>query len=279
MTLALTIKINDGIVLAADSASTNTSTKSDGTTITRIYNNANKVLHLHKDIPVGIITWGNGSIGNESIATIIKNFRKDIMSGENKIDIDAYEVEHLAIKFQVFLMEKYSPFYSSLPLEYHPYMGFTICGYSANADYAVQWRLDVNNSDSTNLYLASDVDDSGMQWSGQPEAIHRLVNGYTMQLGTILHELGIGEEKRKQILETLEGRAASNMINNAMPIKDAIDIAEFLIQMTVNFGRYNTDDRSVGGPIEIAVITKHEGFNWVNRKLYFSDDYNFRRDK
>ncbi|MGE7762096.1 hypothetical protein [Peribacillus sp. NPDC097895] len=70
MTIALSIKINDGIVLAADSATTITEYYNDGQELKRVYNNANKVLQLHKEIPAGLITWGNGSIGKESIATI-----------------------------------------------------------------------------------------------------------------------------------------------------------------------------------------------------------------
>jgi hypothetical protein len=27
-------------------------------------------------------------------------------------------------------------------------------------------------------------------------------------------------------------------------------------------------------PIEIAAITKHEGYKWVTRKFYFEDKYN-----
>ena len=63
MTIAISIKVNDGVVLAADSASTMYGKDAQGNTgIFNVYDNANKVANLHKDIPVGIITWGTGSI-------------------------------------------------------------------------------------------------------------------------------------------------------------------------------------------------------------------------
>lgn len=31
---------------------------------------------------------------------------------------------------------------------------------------------------------------------------------------------------------------------------------------------------TVGGPIELAAITKHEGFKWVTRKHYFDEQLN-----
>jgi hypothetical protein len=33
---------------------------------------------------------------------------------------------------------------------------------------------------------------------------------------------------------------------------------------------------SVGGPIDVAVITKHEGLIWINRKHYFDPEKNPR---
>ncbi len=37
-----------------------------------------------------------------------------------------------------------------------------------------------------------------------------------------------------------------------------------------------TDRETVGGPIDVAVITKGDGFVWVKRKHYFSPEYNPR---
>jgi hypothetical protein len=46
--------------------------------------------------------------------------------------------------------------------------------------------------------------------------------------------------------------------------------------MITSAERLSTDlpTHSVGGPIEIAAVTKHEGFRWVKRKYNFSRDLN-----
>ena len=62
-----------------------------------------------------------------------------------------------------------------------------------------------------------------------------------------------------------------SLILPAAPIQDAIDLARFLVDVTKGFIRFSiTKAKSVGGPIEIAVITKHVGFQWVQRKHFYS---------
>ena len=64
----------------------------------------------------------------------------------------------------------------------------------------------------------------------------------------------------------------------AMPIQDAIDVAKFLVETTSKFARYGMRPETIGGPIELAAITKHEGFKWVGRKHYYSAEFNRETD-
>lgn len=76
MTIAISVKINDGVVLASDSASTLLLPDNGGELkVQGVYNNANKVFNLRKNLPIGAITWGDGSIGRASISTIMKDLR------------------------------------------------------------------------------------------------------------------------------------------------------------------------------------------------------------
>lgn len=59
MTIALSINVNDGIVLASDSASSLIVSDDEGkTTVQNIYNNADKIYNLYKGLPKGAMTWG-----------------------------------------------------------------------------------------------------------------------------------------------------------------------------------------------------------------------------
>ena len=60
----------------------------------------------------------------------------------------------------------------------------------------------------------------------------------------------------------------------AMPIQDAIDVARFAVETATKFARYGLRPETVGGPTEIAVITKHEGFKWVARTHYYPAELN-----
>ena len=53
MTIALVVKVNDGLVLASDSATTLTMSQGGASAVANIYNNANKVFNLYKGLPVG----------------------------------------------------------------------------------------------------------------------------------------------------------------------------------------------------------------------------------
>lgn len=56
--------------------------------------------------------------------------------------------------------------------------------------------------------------------------------------------------------------------------EDLIEFAESLINITSIKRKTNSEIQSVGGPIDIAVITKHEGFIWIKRKDIINKDLN-----
>jgi hypothetical protein len=59
-----------------------------------------------------------------------------------------------------------------------------------------------------------------------------------------------------------------------MPIKNAIELAIFMVETAINFVRFGPGHNWVGGPVEVAAITKHEGFKWVQRKLFYQRELN-----
>ena len=56
--------------------------------------------------------------------------------------------------------------------------------------------------------------------------------------------------------------------------EDLIEIAESLIHLTSIKRKTSKEIQSVGGPIDIAVITKHEGFIWIKRKDFVNREFN-----
>ena len=56
--------------------------------------------------------------------------------------------------------------------------------------------------------------------------------------------------------------------------EDLADMAESLVRMTCLKRHVTTDDETVGGPVDVAVITKGDGFIWIKRKHYFTPELN-----
>ena len=52
------------------------------------------------------------------------------------------------------------------------------------------------------------------------------------------------------------------------------DLAESLIKFTSLRRRVSDDYETVKEPVDVAIISKHDGFVWVRRKLYFSSEFN-----
>jgi hypothetical protein len=57
---------------------------------------------------------------------------------------------------------------------------------------------------------------------------------------------------------------------------DLANFAEALVNITSVKRRASLETESVGGPIDVAVISRDDGFVWVKRKHYFEPSLNPR---
>lgn len=74
-------------------------------------------------------------------------------------------------------------------------------------------------------------------------------------------------------------------IVNSLPKDELAEMAESLVNLTSFKRRVSSSLETVGGPVDVAVITKGDGLVWIKRKHYFSRELNnnfhqnyFRRD-
>ncbi|MEK6373740.1 MAG: hypothetical protein AABO58_13720 [Acidobacteriota bacterium] len=279
MTIAISLKVNDGVVLASDSAATLLAQGPSGPSVVQVYDNANKVFNLRKGLPIGAITWGSGAIGHASTSTLIKDLRArfsgDPAHKDWHVDPQSYSIATIAERLKTFIYdENYVQAFKDWPQK--PELGFIVAGYSAGSQRAEEYTIRVDNqgtcSDPTPVRA---IEQCGATWNGEPEAISRLLLGYSPRLRTVLlDKLGVDPAQIDAAMQIIQRELAVPVINDAMPIQDAIDLAGFLVHLTEKYSRYTPGAPTVGGPIEIAAITKHEGFKWVQRKYYFTRDLN-----
>lgn len=59
-----------------------------------------------------------------------------------------------------------------------------------------------------------------------------------------------------------------------LSVSDMANVAESLVALTSLVNRMSPREESVGGPVDVAAISKGDGFIWIKRKHYFSPDLN-----
>lgn len=280
MSVALAMNVHDGIISAADSASTLSLGPSPAgrkgmlpPQIANVYNNANKIANLWKGKPIGCVAFGSGSIGSASISTLLKDFRQKLHNPESfgigncAFNIDDYTMESVAQLLAEFLSRECQKLPDS---DGQPTLGIFLAGYSTAAPLGERWAINIQNGQAQPAVRLHSPEQVGMNWGGEGgEAISRIVLGYSNGLPSLL-----GNAFPAMQLMPLLTQLQAPVVFAPMPIQDAIDLAEFLVHTAIQYSRFIPGAQVVGGPIEIAAITKHEGFKWIRRKHYYSAELN-----
>ncbi|MEZ5888096.1 MAG: hypothetical protein R3D56_14630 [Paracoccaceae bacterium] len=115
---------------------------------------------------------------------------------------------------------------------------------------------------------------SMISWGGQTEAINRLLLGYGQGLPEALLSVGLPQAQLEGCMRHVAAHTQAGLANPAMPTRDAIDLATFLADAQKQFVRFSIGSNTVGGDLDVATVTKHEGFKWIKRKHYYSRDLN-----
>jgi len=262
MTIIVSVKINDGVVMAADSAGTMGSGQ--------IYAHANKITNLCQGLPIGTMSTGAGGIGSESVETLLKDLRRrfdgrDPTHPEWRLDPAGYTMEQVAARLRAFLFEE-----KAAPCPEPTNLQLRLCGYSAGRPLAEVWEVSMTGQDCPPPRRIMDETSFGIMWDGQYEALNRLILGLGFDIGEALVRHGVPPQEASRLQQELVRDLYATLSVPAMPIQDAIDLARFLVETTIGFVRFAIFlPKSVGGAVEIAAITKHEGFRWVQRKSFY----------
>lgn len=97
-------------------------------------------------------------------------------------------------------------------------------------------------------------------------------------LETKLKEFGkqISEDLNKKLDEYRRANHSVPVINivSGLPKDELAAMAESLINLTSFKRRVTPESETVGGPIDVALISKGDGFIWIKRKHYFESELN-----
>ena len=149
MSVAVLIGVHDGVVLAADSASTlsipaacvRASTRRSGNFVVNVYDNANKIFKSSEGPAHRLHYFGSGNIGNASVGTLIKDLRKKLTESpkEMEFNADAYTMEKIATILAKFLGDECAKL--EPPAKLNTSMGILLGGYSKPGDLGESWSV------------------------------------------------------------------------------------------------------------------------------------------
>lgn len=103
-------------------------------------------------------------------------------------------------------------------------------------------------------------------YGGQREHVDRLLSGYDPRLLELLSvELSLDANRKEEIKNKL-AQLAPPIPYAFLPLQDSVDLAIFLIRTTIRIQTWLVGVRGVGGAIDVATITKTDGFRAVQVK-------------
>lgn len=109
--------------------------------------------------------------------------------------------------------------------------------------------------------------------------ISDIISGSNDQIAKSIRELDLTNivndyrnelQKVKQVKQIMPTVQTVSILSK----EDLAEMAESLIYLTYLKRRISSDEESVGGPIDVAIISKGDGFIWKKRKHYFDPELN-----
>lgn len=262
--LGVAFKGPEGIVLAADSRVTLTQTINKKgqppMTLPSTFDNAIKLLRIKGQDYVGVVTYGLGALGQQEPRTahsFIPEFEKKLQDEEVN---DRLPVEDFCKKLGEFFMDQWS---ASMPNKYKgPDLIFFVGGYDPGAAYGRVFEINIPQDPQGKEWHKNEF---GPIWGGQLEHTSRLIHGFDPRLpGLVAKEFkGVDVEK---LQAALHKNLQLGIPYQFLPLQDCVDLSIFLIRNTIMLQSFVVGMRGVGGAIDVATITKTEGFNPIQQK-------------
>jgi hypothetical protein len=271
MSLGIAFKGPEGVVLAADSRVTlmglqpNLIPGQAAVLVPATFDNATKLLRLKGQERFGAVTYGLGAIGQLAPRTahsFIPEFEANLAK-EKAINIT---VEQFATRLSEFFSSQWKIL--DMPVELPqgtPEMTFLIGGYDPEAPYGRVFEFSIPTKPKPHEWFTG-PGQFGIVWGGQREFVDRLIQGYDPRvIDIVASELHLEEKQTENLREKL-GTLSTPVPYQFLPLQDCVDLSIFLLRTTIRLQTWTVGIRGVGGAIDVAVITKTDGFQPVRLK-------------
>ena len=265
MSLGIAFKGPEGIVLAADSRVTLLYRPGGANEIMpATFDNATKLLHVPTCKRVGAITYGLGALGTNAPRTAHSFLPELEAELENDHSADM-PVEEFATRLSRFFVRQWSE--QGMPdpgsFEGDP-MVFLVGGYNEGEPYGRVYEFFLPTRPEPRELNPSGF---GMTWGGQHEITSRMMHGYDANLPRALaSELELTSDQQARLPKVLE-RLNLKVPYQFLPLQDCVDLSILLVRTTIELQAFQVGIRGVGGAIDVATITRTDGFKAVQQKV------------
>ena len=261
MSLGIAFKGPEGIVLAADSRVTLTAQVAGGITMPATFDNAIKLLRVKGQDYVGAVTYGVGAIGQiepRTAHSFIPEFETDLAQA----DVGRLPVYDFAQRLSDFFTARWK---ASMPDPWTgPDMIFLVGGFNENEPYGRVYEVHVPSNPAPTEHNPNSF---GITWGGQGEFAGRVLNGYDPQLLDIVRNtLAPQASQMATFISTLQSTLTTPIPYQFLPLQDCVDLSIFLIKTTSTIQNWVVGIRGVGGAVDVATITRSDGFAPVQQK-------------
>lgn len=240
MSLIVTIRVEEGIVMAGDSRLTSSLTRKEGETVVHdigalTSESANKVFLAPNH--VGISVCNEVSVKGKTISGYLDGFLISSVTESTPVgDVAPMLLKH---------MRQLNPVPNTI---------FHVAGYEKGSQgYEARiWRVYPGKNKIDSL----PAETPGVCWDGERDIIARLVNPVYLK-----DSQGNFSEMRTPPIPW-----------DFMTLQDAVDFAVYAIRTTMDTMRFQLRPKTVGGPIDLLVLKPGNGF-WVKKKRLNAETY------
>jgi hypothetical protein len=265
VTLAVVFKGPEGIALAADSRVTlRTQAPGSQDVIFSYFDNATKLLEVEGQDHVGAVMYGMAAIGNppRTVAGYITEFEEELKSSTD----GRLAVADIAARLGQFYTQQWREAGMPDPV---PGTGvdplhFLVAGFDQGEPYGRVYQVSVPMAPEPAEQYPGGF---GPIWGGQLEFAGRLLSGVDPRAAAIAKEhLNLTDEQEKSLQEEWARRLTLAIPGQFLSLQDCVDLSAFLVTMTSAVQTWTTQVRGVGGAVDVATITRTEGFRAIQRK-------------
>ncbi len=251
MTAIIAIRVNDGVILAADGR-TLIQRNSDGEALVG-FDQAGKIFPIRSRPPVAFAACGAGSVGGLSMRFLAA----ELMSSP-KVQAEA-DLKRCLQEAAASIQQRSE---AVVCASHNPRPDFTwlVGGYDGDAPLPSLWRMSVRHGRPQ----APERLEQALVWAGEgAHAIDRLIGGVAPELAEIIRHEVSDRPTAGRLLQMLE-RLRLELVHPEMPLGDAVALARLLLDTAVGIERLRGAIPHAGGERCVALIDRHKGFRYLS---------------